>query len=156
MSSFWKISRVFWLTCSLGAGCAATHGTQPAAPAVTDPPVRSALETAAISLPAPAGWGPRFPPRLLRDLNGTDELTGEVASLPMGYVFHRIDVEKIRVLRMQQASCSTDLEACEHQVAELTATPSFWNRQEGRMLLIGLGFVAGTGATVGIAVAVGR
>lgn len=154
MWSFSKTLLICWLTCSLAGGCATTQTASPAqvrAPERSDAPAEEEPE-----LPAPAGWPEYYPPRLVRDLSAVDEVTGEPASISRGYVFHRIDVEKVRVLRARENRCSTDLSACERRVAELTATPGFWNRWEGRVLLIGLGFIAGTATTVGIVVGVNQ
>lgn len=154
----WSFSRTLltsWLTCSLAVGCATTRAAAPAgamAPEVSAAPAPEGDP----ELPPPAGWPEHFAPRLLRDISGVDEVTGEPAALPRGYVFHRIDVEKIRVLRARENRCSADLVACEGRVAELSAAPGFWDRWEGRVLLIGLGFAAGTATTVGIAVAISR
>lgn len=158
----WSFSRTLltcWLTCSLAAGCATTRAAAPGPAGTAEaagtpaPPERPEREP---ELPPPAGWPEHFPPRLLHDISGVDEVTGEPATVPRGYVFHRLDVEKIRVLRAREARCASDLAACEGRVAELAREPSFWNRWEGRALLIGLGFVAGTATTVGIAVGVSR
>ena len=100
------------------------------------------------------GWPPYYPPRLVRDLAGTDVVTGEAASIERGYVLHRIDLEKVRVLDARAARCEQDLGVCEQRVAHMTATPGFWDSSGGRVLLIGLGFLAGMGATAGIAVVV--
>jgi hypothetical protein len=100
----------------------------------------------------PAGWPPYYPPRLVRDLAGTDVVTGEAASIERGYVLHRIDLEKVRVLDARAARCDQDLGICEQRVAHLAATPGLWDGMGGRVLLIGLGFLAGMGATAVIAV----
>jgi hypothetical protein len=100
----------------------------------------------------PEGWPPYYPPRLVRDLAGTDAVTGEAASVERGYVLHRIDLEKVRVLDARAARCDQDLGVCEQRVASMAATPGFWDSVGGRGLLIGLGFLAGMGATAGIAI----
>jgi hypothetical protein len=102
----------------------------------------------------PAGWPPYYPPRLVRDLAGTDAVTGEAAAIERGYVLHRIDLEKVRVLDARAARCDQDLGVCEQRVARMAATPDFWDSMGGRMLLIGLGFLAGMSATAGIAIVV--
>ena len=102
----------------------------------------------------PEGWPPYYPPRLVRDLAGTDAVTGEAASIERGYVLHRIDLKKARVLDARTARCDQDLGTCEQRVAHMTATPGFWNSSAGRVLLISLGFLAGMGVTAGIAVVV--
>ena len=102
----------------------------------------------------PEGWPPYYPPRLVRDLAGTDAVTGEAASIERGYVLHRVDLEKVRVLDARAARCDQDLGICEQRMANMTATPSFWDSSAGRVLLIGLGFLAGMSATAGIAVVV--
>ena len=99
----------------------------------------------------PEGWPPYYPPRLVRDLAGTDAVTGEAASIERGYVLHRIDLEKVRVLDARAARCDQDLGVCEQRVASLAAPSGFWDSSAGRVLLIGLGFLAGMGATAGIA-----
>jgi hypothetical protein len=43
-------------------------------------------------------WPLYYPPKLVRDLVGTDIVTGEAASIERGYVLHRIELEKVRVL----------------------------------------------------------
>jgi len=155
MWSYSKTLLICWLICSLGSlGCATTR-TAASRPAASAAPAATTEEPEP-ELPPPAGWPEHYPPLLLRDISGTDEVTGEPATLPRGYVFHRLDVEKIRVLRAREARCADDVAACERRVAELTAAPSFWNRWEGRVLLIGLGFVAGAATTVGIAVGVSQ
>ena len=102
----------------------------------------------------PGGWPPYYPPRLVRDLAGTDVVTGEAASIERGYVLHRIDVEKVRVLDARAARCDQDLGVCEQRVARMATTPGFWDSSAGRVLLISLGFLVGMGATAGIAIAI--
>jgi len=155
MWSFSKTLLISWLICSLASlGCATTRTATPrSVDAASAPASRS---EPAPELPAPEGWPEHYPPRLLRDISGTDEVTGEPAAIARGYVLHRIDVEKIRILRATSERCTADLGACERRVAELTATPGFWNRWEGRVLLIGLGFIAGTATTVAVAVGVSQ
>jgi hypothetical protein len=102
----------------------------------------------------PEGWPPYYPPRLVRDLAGTDAVTGEAASIERGYVLHRLDLEKVRVLDARAARCDQDLGTCEQRVANMAATPSFWDSSAGRVLLISLGFLVGMGATAGIAIAI--
>jgi len=155
MWSFFKTSLICWLICSLATiGCATTRA---AAPRTVDAASTSAPDhEPEPELPAPEGWPEHYPPRLLRDVMGTDEVTGEPASIPRGYVLHRLDVEKVRVLRARETRCTSDLSACESRVAELTAAPGFWNRLEGRVLLIGRGFAAGAATAVGIAVGVSQ
>ncbi len=102
----------------------------------------------------PEGWPPYYPPRLVRDLAGTDAVTGEAASVERGYVLHRIDLEKVRVLDARAARCDQDLGVCEQRVASMAAPSGFWEGSAGRVLLIGLGFLAGMGATAGIAIVV--
>ena len=155
MWSFSKTLLICWLTCSLALlGCATTRTAAPRSPEVASAPTPAPEPEP--ELPRPAGWPEHYPPRLLRDLSGTDEVTGEAATIPRGYVLHRLDVEKVRVLRASDLRCATDLSACERRVAELTATPGFWNRWEGRVLLIGLGFAAGAATAVGIAVGISQ
>ena len=101
------------------------------------------------------GWPPYYSPLLLGEVSGTDQATGKPSSFSRGYLFHRIDVEKFRVLKLHADRCDTDITDCEANVAEATALPSFWSRTEGRVLLIAIGFVAGVGTTVGIVYAVG-
>ena len=101
----------------------------------------------------PEGWPPYYPPRLVRDLAGTDAVTGEAASVERGYVLHRLDLEKVRVLDARAARCDQDLGACEQRVAHMAATPGFWDSSGGWVLLIGLGFLAGMSATAGVAIA---
>jgi hypothetical protein len=102
----------------------------------------------------PEGWPPYYPPRLVRDLAGTDAVTGEAASIKRGYVLHRIDLEKVRVLDARAARCDQDLGVCEQRVESMAVSPVFWDSSAGRVLLISLGFLAGMGATAGIAVVV--
>jgi hypothetical protein len=102
----------------------------------------------------PEGWPPYYPPRLMGDLEGTDVVTGEAASLERGYVLHRLDLEKVRVLDARAARCDQDLGTCEQRVANMAAPPGFWHSMGGRVLLIGLGFLAGVGTTAGIAIVV--
>jgi hypothetical protein len=90
----------------------------------------------------------------MRDLVGTDAVTGQAASIERGYVLHRLDLEKVRVLDARAARCEQDLGICEQRVASLAAPSGFWDSSAGRVLLISLGFLAGMGATAGIAVAV--
>lgn len=154
MWSFSKTLLICWLTCSLASlGCATTRTAAPRPEVASAPTPAREPEP---ELPPPAGWPEHYPPRLLRELSGTDEVTGEPATIPRGYVLHRLDVEKIRVLRASDLRCATDLSACERRVAELTATPGFWNRWEGRVLLIGLGFAAGAATAVGVAVGISQ
>jgi hypothetical protein len=81
-------------------------------------------------------------------------VTGEAASIERGYVLHRIDLEKVRVLDTRAARCDQDLGVCEQRVASMAAPPGFWDSSVGRVLLIGLGFLAGMSATAGIAIVV--
>lgn len=136
------------LACGLVlAGCATTRPqtSVPAAPMRADdaPEERQ-----------PEGWPPYYPPRLVRDLAGTDAVTGEAASIERGYVLHRIDLEKVRVLDARAARCDKDLGTCEQRVASMAAPTGFWDSSAGRVLLIGLGFLAGMSATAGIAIVV--
>lgn len=154
MWSFSKTLLTCWLISSLAVGCATTGTTRPAPATPASAPTTS--EDAPVELPPAPGWPPYYSPRLLRDVTGTDEVTSETATIPRGYVFHRTDVEKVRILRARSERCATDLGTCERRVSELTATPGFWNRWEGRVLLIGLGFLAGTATTVAVAVGVNQ
>lgn len=144
----------FWLICDVAlAGCGTTR-VQTDAPAA---PMRA--EEPHPEEPHPEehqteGWPLYYPPRLVRDLAGTDVVTGQVASIERGYVLHRVDLEKVRVLDAQAARCDQDLGVCEQRMASMVAPSGFWNRPSGRLLLIGLGFLAGMGATVGITSAV--
>lgn len=161
MMRCFKTLLIWCLGCSVASGCAARgiagsgHPPLPAQASPTpgacvgDPPARV---TAAATLPGE--WGPYFGPRLLDDLEG-DNATGQREHIARGYVFHRLDVEKIRVLGVRAERLTADLSACETRVAELAA-PSFWHRTEGQVLLLAVGFAAGTATTVGIAVAIGR
>jgi hypothetical protein len=155
----WSCSRAsltFWAICSfLAAGCATTGigARAPSAPG-DSPPVEQADDPSE-ELPPPPGWPPYYPPQLLLEVSGTDEVTGNPTSFPRGYLFHRIDVEKVRVLKLHADRCDEDLADCEKKVAETTALPSFWNRTEGRILILAIGFVVGAGLTVGIVYAVG-
>jgi hypothetical protein len=134
------------LACGLAlAGCATTRAqtTIPAASMRADnAPEERQLED----------WPPYYPPRLVRDLAGTDIVTGEAASIERGYVLHRIDLEKVRVLDARAARCDQDLGVCEQRVASLAAPSGFWDSVGGRVLLISLGFLAGMSATAGIAI----
>jgi hypothetical protein len=58
------------------------------------------------------------------------------------------------VLDARAARCDQDLGVCEQRVARMAASPGFWDSSAGRVLLISLGFLAGMGATAGIAVVV--
>ena len=100
---------------------------------------------------SPRAGLPYYPPRLVRDLAGTDAVTSEAASIERGYVLHRIDLEKVRVLDARAARCDQDLGVCEQRVTSMAAPPGFWDSVGGRVLLIGLGFLAGMGATAGVA-----
>jgi hypothetical protein len=100
----------------------------------------------------PEGWPPYYPPALVRDLAATDAVTGEAASIERGYVLHRIDLEKVRVLDARATRCDQDLGTCEQRVASRAAPSGFWASLGGRVLLIGLGFLAGMGATAGVGV----
>ena len=125
------------LACGLAlAGCATTR-TQTSVPAA---PMRA---NDAPEERQPEGWPPYYPPRLVLDLAGTDAVTGEAASIERGYVMHRIDLEKVRVLDARADRCDQDLGTCEQRVASMAAPPGFWDRSVGRALLIGLGFLAG-------------
>jgi hypothetical protein len=101
----------------------------------------------------PEGWPPYYPPRLVRDLAGIDAVTGDAASIERGYVLHRIDLEKVRVLDARAARCDQYLGLCEQRVVNMAAPPDFWDGSGGRALLIGLGFLAGMGVTAGLAIA---
>jgi hypothetical protein len=99
------------------------------------------------------GWPPYYPPQLVRNLAGTNAVTGEAASIERGYVLHRIDLEKVRVLDARAARCEQDLGACEQRVASMAAPSDFWDGSASRVLLIGLAFLAGMGVTAGLAIA---
>ena len=146
---------IFYLTCSLAVGGCATTGTSAKSATVVASAARE--ETAKppeTDGPSP-GWPPYYAPLLLGEVSGTDNATGKPSSFSRGYLFHRNDVEKLRVLKLHADRCDTDLADCERKVAEATALPSFWSRTEGRVLLIAIGFLAGVGTTVGIVYAVG-
>lgn len=153
----WSYSRTlptFWLTCSLAVGCATAGGARTTStPAVTVEP-KDVVEPVEEHESIP-GWPAYYSPILLGDISGTDEDSGKPASISRGYLFHRIDVEKIRVLKLHANRCDEDLAHCETKVAEATALPSFWSRTEGHILLVAIGVVVGVGATVGIVYAVG-
>jgi hypothetical protein len=120
------------------------------------PSMAATSMSAAVCCPSerqPEGWPPYYPPRLVRDLAGTDAVTGEAASIERGYVLHRMNLEKVRVLDARAARCDQDLGVCEQRVTSLAAPSGFWAGSAGRVLLIGLGFLAGMGATAGIAIA---
>ena len=153
-----KTLPICWLTCSLGWACATatTAEVGAVAPGPAAGPAVASPDLDDDDLPQPDGWGPYFDPRLLRDVAAVDETTAKPVTVERGYLLHRTDIEKVRVLGKRQAGCTADLATCEQRVSELTALPSFWNRWEGRVLLIGLGFTAGVGITTAIAVTVGR
>ena len=155
MKSCSRTLLICWLICSLAAGGCATTGASAKTTTKVTPP---ALEETA-NPPEPnessPGWPPYYSPLLLAEVSGTDQATGKPSSFSRGYLFHRIDVENLRVLKLHADRCDTDLTDCERKVAEATALPSFWSRTEGRVLLIAIGFVAGVGTTVGIVYAVG-
>jgi len=90
---------------------------------------------------------PYFAPLLLNEVSGINQDTGKKSSFLRGYLFHRFDVEKIRIIKLHADRCDTDLIDYERKVAELS---SFWRRTEGRVLLIAIGFIAGVGTTIGI------
>jgi len=143
MKSCSKTLLICWLICSITAGGCATAGagtktTATSTPARPDKPGESPAD----SRHSP-GWPPYYPPLLLGDISGTDEVTGKPSSFSRGYLFHRTDMEKVRMLKLHADRCDTDLVDCERKVSEATALPSFWSRTEGRVLLIAIGFVAG-------------
>jgi hypothetical protein len=100
----------------------------------------------------PEGWPPYYPPRLVRDLAGADAVTSEAASIERGYVLHRIDLEKVRVLDARAVRCDQDLGLCEQRMASMATPSDFWDGSGGRALLIGLGLLAGMGVTAGLAI----
>jgi hypothetical protein len=138
-------SGIIGLACSLGLTGCVTAREQTST--VTAASMRADEER------QPEGWPLYYPPRLVRDLTGTDAVTGEAASIERGYVLHRIDLEKVRVLDARAKRCDLDLGRCEQRVADMAALPDFWNGSGGRALLIGLGFLAGMGVTAGLAIA---
>lgn len=155
MKSCSRTLLICWLTCSLAAGGCATAGagtkTTPVTTAAAREETTNPLETSESS----PNWPPYYSPLLLGEVSGTDQATGKPSAFSRGYIFHRIDVEKVRVLKLHADRCDKDLADCERKVAEATALLSFWSRTEGRVLLIAIGFVAGVGTTVGIVYAVG-
>jgi hypothetical protein len=94
-----------------------------------------------------------YPPRLVRDLTGIDAMTGEPMFVERGHVLHRIDLKKVRVLDARAPRCGQDRSVCEQRVASMAASSDFWDGPGGRVLLIGLGFLAGMGVTAGLAIA---
>jgi hypothetical protein len=76
-------------------------------------------------------------------------VTSEAAAIERGHVLHRIDLEKVRVLDARAARCDQDFGFCEQRVASMAAPSDFWDGSAGRVLLIGLGFLAGMGVTAG-------
>ena len=142
-------SGIAGLTCGLAlAGCAITH-EQPGVIAVAS---MRASEPPSAERPR-EGWPPCYPSWLVHDLTGTDAVTGKAASLERGYVLHRTDVERVRVLDARAARCDQDLGICEQRMATMVAPSDFWDGSGGRVLLIGLGLLAGMGLTAGIAIA---
>jgi hypothetical protein len=101
----------------------------------------------------PEGWPSYYPPRLVRDLTGIDAVTGEPMFVERGHVLHRIELEKVRVLDARAARCDQELGRREQHVASMAAPSDFWGGPGGRVLLIGLGFLAGIGVTAGLAIA---
>lgn len=155
MKSYSGMSLIFYLTCSLVAsGCATTGASAKTAPPITTVAREGTATQPEADEPA-TGWPPYYAPLLLGKVSGIDQATGKASSFSRGYLFHRVDVEKLRVLKLHADRCDTDLAECERRVAEATALPSFWSRTEGRVLLIAIGFAAGVGTTVGIVYAVG-
>jgi hypothetical protein len=57
------------------------------------------------------------------------------------------------VLDARAARCDQDLGLCEQRVASMAAMSDSWDGPGGRVLLIGLGFLAGMGLTAGLAIA---
>ncbi len=155
MKSCSKTLLICWLTCSLTAGGCATVGARTRTSATSTIPQPEEPDELPTNPQPSQGWPAYYPPLLLGDISGTNEATGNAASFPRGYLFHRTDVEKVRVLKLHANRCDTDLADCERKVAEAAALPSFWSRTEGRVLMIAIGFVAGLGTTVGIVYAVG-
>ena len=127
MKSFSMISLLFFAISS-GCGVRTVGVSQSHAP---EPFGRSRSED-----------GPYFPPRLY--------LQGEIVEEKKVFGFHRTDIEKIRTLNLLAIRCDADLTKCERAIAEITALPGFWNRTEGRVVLLAIGFVVGIGATVGV------
>jgi hypothetical protein len=80
-------------------------------------------------------------------------VTGEAAAIERGHVLHRIDLEKVRVLDARAARCDQGLGLCEQRVANMAALPNVWDGPGGRVLLIGIGSLAGMGVTAGLAIA---
>jgi hypothetical protein len=141
--------------CMVGLACGLVlGGCARARPQTNGPAASMRADEQHAEAHQPEGWPPYYPPRLVRDLAGTDIVTGEAASIERGYVLHRVDLEKVRVLDARAVRCDQDLGVCEQRVAHMTATPGFWDSSGGRVLLIGLGFLIGMGATAGIAVVV--
>ncbi|WP_428263464.1 hypothetical protein [Haliangium sp.] len=130
----------------LGCGNARPAVSPPRCPVLATDKVFS--DSADATIP---GWPPYYPPRLLRDVHGVDTSSGAVLEAERGFLLHRRDVEQIRVLDARASRCAQDLGECERRVAELAELPGFWQGWGGRALLVGLGFLAGAGLTVGIA-----
>ena len=150
-----RMLQICYLIFSLSVGCATTQYADVLAKSspATQP---ATMEKSADSLPLPGGWPPYYKPLLLEDIYGKYIPSGEKASVKRAYLLHRTDFEKVRILYAREKTCAIDLTSCEKRISDLNGTPSFWNRWEGRMLLIGLGIVAGTGATIGMVYAVGK
>ncbi len=97
-------------------------------------------------------WEEDFDPKLLQNIEGMDKETKLKITLPLGYVFHRTDVEKFFV-------CDEKLKGCEQrekdrQEQDSKVTMSFWNSDGGKVVLIAIGFLAGAGTTIGIGFAI--
>lgn len=136
-----------WMTALVLVGFAATLACGPRHAA--QPPA-TPLQSLASKSAADADWPAYYAPQLVRDVTATDATTGEPAQLERGYVLHRLDVEKIRVLDARAQRCAIDLRACEVRITNLATMPSLLSRWEGRILLVGLGFLVGAATTVGI------
>lgn len=101
-------------------------------------------------------WPKPYAPKLLKDINAIDVVTGKPVEIKRAYAMHRDDVEKIRVMKTELDLCETDIEQCETEIIEVPKeTKSFFGSTKGMLLIGSAGFILGVAAAVGITFALG-
>lgn len=99
-----------------------------------------------------------FPPTAVLQIRarykGDDGTAGPEFKADSGFVFHRIDTEKVHVLGSTLKDCKEDRDVCEARELETTVDPSFFDSFGGKLTLTVGGFAIGVGVTVAIVAAV--
>lgn len=93
-------------------------------------------------------WPPYYKTCVLKNIQGKVLGLNQLVTLPKGFVFHRLDVEKIYVIGDKLKVCNSDLKECENRPMPKPERPGFFSTPSGKLILFGIGFVVGAASTV--------